>query len=238
VCAQAGNVNSGAFDPLERIADEVERHPAAWLHVDGAFGLWVAASPVLRPLIAGWQRADSWATDAHKTLNVPYDSGLVFVRDAAAHRASMSASAAYLPPAPGSERDAMDYVPEMSRRARAFPIYAALRALGREGVAELVERLARMARRFADRLAGRPGVEVLNEVVFNQVLARFGDDERTRAVVRRVQEDGTAWMGGTVWRGRAAMRISVSNWATGEEDVDRSVEAVLRALATVEASAV
>jgi glutamate/tyrosine decarboxylase-like PLP-dependent enzyme len=235
VAAQAGEVNTGAFDPLDEIADAVRERPGAWLHVDGAFGLWAAASPELRHLARGIERADSWATDAHKWLNVPYDTGVVFVRDAAAHRAAMGVSAAYLPPAPGDERDPFDYVPEMSRRGRGLVVYAALRSLGRQGVAALVESSCAVARRMADRLARSGRVEVLNEVVLNQILVRFGDsDETTREVIRRVQEGGTAWAGGTTWQGRLAMRISVSNWATTADDGDRSVEAILAALAATD----
>ena len=235
VCAQVGNVNSGAIDPVAEICALAHQHEA-WVHVDGAFGLWAAASPRLRPLVAGMELADSWATDAHKWLNVPYDSGLVFCAHPAAHRAAMGIRAGYLMHSAGDERDALDYGPEHSRRARGFAIYAAIRALGREGIAELVERCAALARRFAVRLAGAEGVEVLNEVVLNQVLVRFlatdGDhDARTRRVIERVQHDGTCWMSGTTWRGQAAMRISVSNWSTDEADVDRSVAAILRCAA-------
>lgn len=238
VCAQAGEVNTGAFDPLDAIADAVAGRPGAWLHVDGAFGLWAAVAPSRRSLLEGNARADSWTTDAHKWLNVPYDSGLVFVRDIAAHRAATSSSAAYLPPAPGAERDPMDYVPEMSRRARAFAIYAAIRSLGRDGIAELVERTCAVARRMADGLAAIPGAEVLNEVVLNQVLVRFDDDDGlTRDVATRVQEEGTAWLGGTTYHGRGAIRISVSNWATTEEDGDRTVAAIERCLAVARAEA-
>lgn len=228
VCAQVGNVNTGAIDPVGEIC-RIAAGAGAWVHVDGAFGLWAAASPALRPLLAGVELADSWATDAHKWLNVPYDSGLVFCADPAAHRAAMGSRASYLMHAAGGERDPFDYNPESSRRARGFPVYAALRALGRHGVAEVVERCCALARRFADRLSGQDGVTVLNEVVLNQVLVRFGDsDELTREVVRRVQADGTCWLGGTTWQGRAAMRISVSNWSTDESDVDLSVAAILR----------
>jgi glutamate/tyrosine decarboxylase-like PLP-dependent enzyme len=225
VCAQVGNVNSGAVDPVGELC-EVARQHGAWVHVDGAFGLWAAASPRLRPLVAGIELADSWATDAHKWLNVPYDSGLVFCAHPEAHRAAMGIRAGYLIHGSGEERDALDYNPEFSRRARGFAVYAAIRALGRDGVAALVERCCGLARRFAQRLAAE-GVEVLNEVVLNQVLVRFhaadGDhDAHTRRVVERVQQDGTCWMSGTTWQGRAAMRISVSNWSTDEADVDRS----------------
>jgi glutamate/tyrosine decarboxylase-like PLP-dependent enzyme len=231
VVVQAGEVNTGAFDDLdqvERIVRE-ERH-GAWIHVDGAFGLWALASPSMRGSLAGVERADSWTTDAHKWLNVPYDCGLAFVRDEAAHRAAMGIAAAYLPPAPGQERDPFDYVPEMSRRARGIPVWAALRSLGRDGIADLVERTCAIARRMADSLATESGVQILNEVTLNQVLVRFDDDDaRTKAVIAAVQDDGTCWLGGTTWHGRGAMRISVSNWWTREPDADRSVEAIIRA---------
>ncbi len=230
VCAQAGDVNSGSFDPLEEIADAVEG-TEAWLHVDGAFGLWAAASPRFRHLVAGSSRADSWATDAHKWLNVPYDSGIAFCAHPDSHRAAMSVRASYLEQAePGAARDQMDWNPEFSRRARGFPIYAAIRSLGRQGIAALVERCCDHAQLFAERLRAAEGVEVLNEVVLNQVLVRFADDDgATQEVVRRVQEDGICWLSGTVWQGRAAMRISVSNWQTTEDDVERSVKAILAA---------
>jgi glutamate/tyrosine decarboxylase-like PLP-dependent enzyme len=229
VCAQAGNVNTGATDPLPEIADAAAA-TGAWLHVDGAFGLWAAASPRYRRLVEGVERADSWATDAHKWLNVPYDCGLVFTRHPQAHGEAMAVAASYLQRSDG--RSPADWVPESSRRARGFAVWAALRALGRNGVAELVERCCHHARAFADHLGAEPGVEVLNDVVLNQVLVRFGDDdETTREVVRRVQEDGTCWLGGTQWQGRAAMRISVSSFRTTEEDVERSVAAILAAAA-------
>jgi len=233
VCAQAGNVNTGAVDPLRAICDAAHE-VGAWVHVDGAFGMWAAASPALRPLVEGMERADSWATDAHKWLNVPYDSGLVFCAHPAAHQAAMGVHASYLVHSLNRERDEMDWNPDFSRRARGFPVYAAIRSLGRSGVADLVDRCCAHARRFAEALAPEPGIEVLNEVVLNQVLVRFLDpgndhDARTRAVVKAVQEDGTCWLGGTTWQGRAAMRISVSNWSTTAEDVDRSVAAILRA---------
>jgi glutamate/tyrosine decarboxylase-like PLP-dependent enzyme len=232
VCAQVGGVNSGAVDPVGELC-RVARGPGAWVHVDGAFGLWAAASPRLRPLVAGVELADSWATDAHKWLNVPYDSGLVFCAHPDAHRAAMGVRAGYLVHGTGGERDALDWTPEHSRRARGFAVYAALRSLGRQGVAELVERCCALASRFAERLAAADGVEVCNQVVLNQVLVRFraadGDhDAHTRRVVERVQQDGTCWLSGTTWQGRAAMRISVSNWSTDEADVDRSVAAILR----------
>ena len=228
VVAQAGDVNTGAFDPFPEIAAAC-RAAGAWLHVDGAFGLWAAASPRLRPLVAGAELADSWATDGHKWLNVPYDSGFAFCAHPDAHRAATSTTASYLELGAGAVRDAMDWTPEFSRRARAFPVYAAIRSLGRAGIAELVERSCDHARRFADALGAEPDVEVLNDVVLNQVLVRFGDDVRTADVLRRVQEDGTCFMSGTTWRGQAAMRISVSNWATTAADVEASVAAILRA---------
>ncbi|MDQ3406994.1 MAG: aminotransferase class V-fold PLP-dependent enzyme [Chloroflexota bacterium] len=229
VCAQAGNVNTGAFDPLDEIADIVAERPGTWLHVDGAFGLWAAASPALRHLVRGVERADSWATDAHKSLNVPYDSGIVAVSDPAVHRAAMMMNAAYLVQREGDQRDPSDWVPEFSRRGRGLAIYAALRSLGRDGVSELIERSCQLARRMAQGLSAAPGVEVLNEVALNQVLVRFGDDDAlTRDVVRRVQEDGTCWLSGSVWQGRAVMRISVSNWSTRETDADISTGAILR----------
>jgi glutamate/tyrosine decarboxylase-like PLP-dependent enzyme len=238
VCAQAGNVNTGAFDPLPAICAAAHDH-GAWVHVDGAFGLWAGASPALRHLVAGVEQADSMATDAHKWLNVPYDSGLVFVARPQAHLAAFAKVASYLMPAQGGERDPDAFVPEASRRARGFPVWAALRSLGRQGVCDLVERCCGHARRFADALAAAPGVEVLNEVVLNQVLVRFPDaggdhDGRTREVIRRVQDGGTLWLGGTTWHGMAAMRISLSNWSTTDDDVDRSVAAILEAAKEVD----
>jgi glutamate/tyrosine decarboxylase-like PLP-dependent enzyme len=232
VCAEAGNVNTGAFDPLDEIADAVEG-TGAWLHVDGAFGLWAAASPRFRHLVAGAERADSWATDAHKWLNVPYDCGIAFCAHPASHRAAMSVHASYLEHADeDTARDAMDWNPEFSRRARGFPIYAAIRALGQEGIAAMVERCCDHAARFAELLGAEPGVEILNDVVLNQVLVRFGDDDEvTKATIAAVQEDGTCWLSGTVWQGSGAMRISVSNWRTTDDDVERSAEAILEAAA-------
>ena len=228
VCAQAGNVNTGAFDPIAEICD-LAHAAGAWVHVDGAFGLWAAVSPELRPLVAGIDRADSWATDAHKWLNVPYDSGLVLCAHPEPHRAAMSIRAAYLIQDESGQRDSLDFNPEFSRRARGFPVYAAIRALGRSGIAEIVDRCHAMARRFADTLAAN-GVAVLNDVVLNQVLVRFGDDDAlTRRVVSAVQQEGTCWMSGTTWQGKAAMRISVTNWTTDESDIDRSAAAVLTA---------
>jgi glutamate/tyrosine decarboxylase-like PLP-dependent enzyme len=234
VCAQAGNVNSGAFDPLHEVATIVRRHDA-WLHVDGAFGLWAAASRALRHHTQGIELADSWATDAHKWLNVPYDSGLVFTAHPAAHRAAMSMDAAYLVRSGEEPREGMDWTPESSRRARGFAVYAALKSLGRSGVEHLVDRCCALALRFADRLRVDPRITILNEVVLNQVVVRFEQngsdpDEATRGVVRRVQDAGVMWAGGTRWRGLDAMRISVSNWSTTEADVDRCCESILAAL--------
>jgi glutamate/tyrosine decarboxylase-like PLP-dependent enzyme len=228
VCAQVGNVNTGAVDPMPDIV-AAAREAGAWVHVDGAFGLWAAASPVLRHIVAGAEEADSWATDAHKWLNVPYDSGLVFCAHPQAHRAAMTTHASYLIQADdGGERDQMHWTPEFSRRARGFTVYAALRSLGRSGVADLVDRSCRHARRFGELLTAEHDVAVLNEIVLNQVLVRFADDdETTRRVVTGVQEDGTCWLSGTTWQGRAAMRISVCNWQTTDEDVERSAAAIL-----------
>jgi glutamate/tyrosine decarboxylase-like PLP-dependent enzyme len=224
VCVQAGNVNTGSFDPAGEICRRA--HAAgAWVHVDGAFGLWAAATPAYAPLVVGFNEADSWATDAHKWLNVPYDSGLAFVRDPDNLRGAMSLTAAYLPQ--GEHREPSQYVPELSRRARGVDIWAALKSLGRSGLAELIERNCRCAKRFAEGLRFA-GFEILNDVVLNQVLVSFGPPEETLRVISAVQEDGTCWCGGTVWQGRHAMRISVSSWATTEADVDRSLEAILR----------
>jgi glutamate/tyrosine decarboxylase-like PLP-dependent enzyme len=238
VCLQAGNVNTGAFDPLGPAIDLVrERRPDAWIHVDGAFGLWAAASPRLRHLAAGMERADSWATDGHKWLNVPYDCGFALVRDAEVHAAALSPQGASYIIYGEAERDEFRWVPEYSRRARGFASWAALRQLGRDGVAELVERNVELAGRMAEGLreAGRvAGLEILNDVVLNQVLVRFTArdgltaDERTREVIRRVQDDGTCWLSGTTWHDTAAMRVSVSNWSTTADDIDRSLEAILR----------
>ena len=229
VCAQAGNVNTGAFDPLRRIG-EVTRARGAWLHVDGAFGLWAAASPRLRHLTDGVELADSWATDGHKWLNVPYDSGIVMCAHPDSHRAALALHAPYLVRDPDNPRDGSDWSPESSRRARVFALWAALRTLGRSGVASLVERCCEGAQRFAAELGEAPGVEVLNEVVLNQVLVRVGDDERTRAVAAAVQRSGEAWLADTVWHGRRALRISVSDHATTGADVDRAVAAILDAI--------
>ena len=225
VCIQAGNVNTGACDPAEEICAWADAN-GAWVHVDGAFGLWARATPSLAPLVEGYDLADSWATDAHKWLNVPYDCGIALVRDESALRAAMASTAAYLPPS--GVRDPMHYSPDGSRRARSVDLWAAYQYLGRSGVADLVERCCRHAARFA-ALIEAGGYEVLNEVVLNQVLVSFGDDEATRRVIARVQADGVCWCGGTRWRGREAMRISVSSWATTEVDVEASAAAILLA---------
>ena len=229
VVASAGNVNTGSFDPLRDVCDIAHEHDA-WVHVDGAFGLWAAAAPARRHLIEGHELADSWATDAHKWLNVPYDSGLVFTTHPDSHGAAMGQRASYLVhQEDGGGRDQLDFVPEFSRRGRGFPVYAAIQSLGRSGIADMIERGCRLAGRFAEILGGEAGVEILNDVVLNQVLVRFDDDDAvTNDVIRRVQEDGTCWLGGAVWKGRAVMRISVSNWSTTEDDVDRSAAAILR----------
>ena len=227
VCIQAGNVNTGAFDPAEKIC-RIAHDAGAWVHVDGAFGLWAAAAPGRAHLAAGVGHADSWATDAHKWLNVPYDSGIALCRNAEHIRAAMAATAAYLMPT--AEREPDQFTPEMSRRARGVEIWAALRSLGRSGLADLIERTCHHASRFAEGLRAA-GFEVLNDVTLNQVLVSFGDDERTRRVIARVQAEGTCWCGVTVWQGRTAMRISVSSWRTTEDDVDRSLAAILRVAA-------
>jgi glutamate/tyrosine decarboxylase-like PLP-dependent enzyme len=224
VCIQAGNVNTGAFDPAWEIS-QAARDQGAWVHVDGAFGLWARISRKYEHLTRGFEQADSWATDAHKWPNVGYDSGLVLVRDGEALRASMGISAAYLEP--GSRREPMYHNPESSRRARGVELWAALKSMGRAGLCELIERTCAHAQRFAEALR-RGGFEVLNDVVINQVLVSFGRPEVTREVIRRVQEDGTCWCGGTVWKGKTAMRISVSSWATTQTDVERSLEAIIR----------
>ncbi|HEV7681623.1 MAG TPA: pyridoxal-dependent decarboxylase [Pyrinomonadaceae bacterium] len=224
ICTQAGNVNTGGFDPFSEICERA--HAAgAWVHVDGAFGLWAATSPSTSPLAAGMANADSWATDFHKWLNVPYDSGIALVRDAESLRAAMAITADYLPTS--EFRNPSDFTPELSRRARGVEVWAALRFLGRAGVAELVERNCRQARRFAEGLQAA-GFKVLNEVVLNQVLVAFGDAPTTNRIINEIQTDGTCWCGGTVWQGQTAMRISVSSWATTDEDVERSLEAMVR----------
>lgn len=230
VCVQTGNVNTGACDDLVAACDAAHRR-GAWVHVDGAFGLWAAVSPSTQRLVTGIERADSWGADGHKWLNVPYDTGYVFCADAQAHAASMSYTTAYLVGhGEGSVRAPSDYVPESSRRARGFATWAALREVGRRGLGELVDRCCALARRFGDRLGAIEGVEIANDIVLNQVLVSFGSDERTDRVIAAVQRDATCWMGGTTWRGRRYMRISVSNWSTTEADVDRSVAAIRRLL--------
>jgi glutamate/tyrosine decarboxylase-like PLP-dependent enzyme len=230
LCTQAGNLNTGAFDPIGEICDRVHG-TGAWVHVDGAFGLWARATPRLAPQVVGLEKADSWATDAHKWLNVPYDSGLAFVRDAAALRAAMSITAAYLPSDSG-KRSPSDDTPEVSRRARGVDVWAALRHLGRDGVVEMIERDCRHARRFAEGLRAA-GFDILNEVQLNQVLVSFGTPEMTQQVITRVQHDGSCWCGATVWQGQTAMRISVCSWATNDEDVELSLIAILRAASEV-----
>jgi len=224
VCIQAGNVNTGSFDPAAEICRRAHEQ-GAWVHVDGAFGLWALVSPRFKHLTDGFELADSWATDAHKWPNVNYDSGIALVRDGAALRAAMTLSAAYL--TPGMRREPMHNTPEASRRARGVELWAALKSLGRSGLCELIERTCSLAKRFESGLRAA-GFEVLNEVVINQVLVSFGSAEITREVIRRIQEDGTCWCGVTEWQGKTAMRISVSSWATTEEDVDRSLGAMVR----------
>lgn len=225
VCVQAGNVNTGAFDPTAEIC-RIAHAQGAWVHVDGAFGLWAAAAPSRAHLAAGIADADSWATDAHKWLNVPYDCGLAFVRDQYSLPAAMAITAEYLP-TETEHRNPADFTPELSRRARGVEVWAALRSLGREGITDLIERNCAQARRFADQLSAA-GFKILNDVVLNQVLVSFGDAVKTQRVIQELQEDGTCWCGVTVWQGRTAMRISVSCWATTDADVDRSVAAMIR----------
>jgi glutamate/tyrosine decarboxylase-like PLP-dependent enzyme len=224
VCIQAGNVNTGSFDPAREICVRAQEQ-GAWVHVDGAFGLWAAASPKYRHLLDGFELADSWATDAHKWPNINYDSGIVLVRDGIALRTAMTLTAAYLPP--GLRREPMHHTPEASRKARGIELWAGLKSLGRTGLAQLIERTCAHARRFADGL-GAAGFKILNDVVINQVLVSFDSAEKTREVIRRIQEDGTCWCGSTEWQGKTAMRISVSSWATTEEDVEKSLAAMIR----------
>jgi glutamate/tyrosine decarboxylase-like PLP-dependent enzyme len=231
LCLQAGNVNTGAFDPAATIIPQAKA-AGAWVHVDGAFGLWAAAAPERAHLMAGYADADSWATDAHKWLNVPYDSGIVFVRQPRHLHAAMSVNAAYL--VEGETREPHHYVPDFSRRARGVEVWAALRSLGHSGLADMVERTCRHAARFAEGLADA-GYDILNEVALNQALVSFGDAETTRRVIAAIQQEGTCWAGGTVWQGQTAMRISVSSWATTEEDVERSLEAMIRVAREVRA---
>ena len=228
VCTQAGNVNTGAFDPIAEICERAHQ-AGAWVHVDGAFGLWAAAAPARAHLVAGLERADSWATDAHKWLNVPYDSGLAFVRNADTLRAAMAITAEYLPTA-CEQRNPSDFTPELSRRARGVEVWAALRSLGRSGVADLIQRTCNYATYLAEGLSAA-GYRVLNEVVLNQVLVSFGDPEKTQRIITDLQTEGTCWCGGTVWQGHTAMRISVSSWATTQADIERSLAAILKVAA-------
>jgi glutamate/tyrosine decarboxylase-like PLP-dependent enzyme len=231
VCVQSGNLNTGSFDPVDEICDRVAG-TGAWVHVDGAFGLWARVAPTRAEYVRGIERADSWATDGHKWLNVPYDSGIAFARDGDALRAAMAVTAEYLPTT-SEHRNPSDFTPELSRRARGVDIWAALRSLGRSGVSEMIERSCRHARRFAEALSGA-GYEILNDVVLNQVLVSFGDPETTQRVIAGIQEDGTCWCGGTVWQGRTAMRISLIGWGTSDDDVERSIAAMLRVAAAVD----
>jgi glutamate/tyrosine decarboxylase-like PLP-dependent enzyme len=232
VCAQVGEINTGACDDLDAIADATTE-AGAWLHIDGAFGLWAAASPALRHLVHGAERADSWAFDAHKWLNVPYDSGFAYCAHPDAHRAAMSVSADYLVLGGADQpRDPIDWTPAFSRRARGFAVYATLRALGRHGVAELIERSCTLARTFAEGLDGVPGCKLMNDVVLNQVLFRFGDDRTTDRILRRVADGGEAWMSGTTFDGHRAIRLSVSNWQTDESDIARTLRALRDAAST------
>jgi glutamate/tyrosine decarboxylase-like PLP-dependent enzyme len=231
VCSQAGNVNTGAFDPVEAIAD-VTQTRGAWLHVDGAFGFWARVHPELSALTRGWERADSIATDGHKWLNAPYDSGLILCARPDAHRRAMTLPAAYIVETP-TERDSHEFVPEESRRLRGLPVYAALATLGRDGLVDLIGRGHRLARRMADRLRPHPGLTILNDVVLNQVLVRVSHsdaraDARTRDTIARIQADGTCWLSGTTWHGMAAIRISIANWSTTDADIDLSADAIIR----------
>ena len=227
VCAQAGEINTGAFDPIGEIVDACRAH-GAWCHVDGAFGLWAAVSPTRRALLEGFERADSWATDGHKWLNVPYDCGIAAVADSASHRAAMTSTSAYIPPHDEDIPWGFDWTPEFSRRARGVPVYAALRSLGRRGVAELIDRCCDHAQLMAERLAAADGVEVLNDVVLNQVVVRFADDdEATNAVIDAVQRDGTCWLSGSTFKGESVMRVSVVGWQTTADDIERSADSIL-----------
>jgi len=224
ICMQAGNVNTGAFDPADSIC-KTAKNMNAWVHIDGAFGLWAKATPNRNNLTNGIEEADSWATDAHKWLNVPYDSGIVFVRDVKSLTASMSTSAAYL--IEGKKREPFYYVPEISRRSRGIEIWAALRSLGKKGLRDLINRNCEYANIFAERLQ-RKGITILNEIVLNQILVSFGNSDYTNRVIKRVQEDGTCWCGGTVWQKQTAMRISISSWKTTEEDIIKSADAIIK----------
>ena len=232
VCAQAGEINTGAFDPFIDIARICREH-RAWLHIDGAFGLWAAASPQRRRLLAGAEQANSWATDGHKWLNVPYDCGIAIVADPHAHRAAMTSTSAYVPAHADDVPYGLDWAPEFSRRARGVTVYAALRQLGRHGLADLVDRCCDHARLIARRLAAEPGIDILNDVVLNQVLVRFGDDDAlTTTVIERVQRDGVCWLAGSTFRGRRVMRISVVGWQTTPADAHRSADAIITAART------
>jgi glutamate/tyrosine decarboxylase-like PLP-dependent enzyme len=224
ICVQAGNVNTGSFDPISTICDH-GRTPGTWVHVDGAFGLWAAVSNQYAHLVTGAEKADSWAVDAHKWLNVPQDSGIAIVRSSDDLRAAMAITAAYLNP--GERREPMQWVPESSRRARGVEVWTALRSLGRQGITELIERTCRYALMAADRLKAE-GFEILNEVVLNQVLVSFGDTETTENIIRRIQDDGTCWCGATMWHGQSAMRISIASWATDQADLEQSLAAIVR----------
>jgi glutamate/tyrosine decarboxylase-like PLP-dependent enzyme len=235
VCLQAGNLHSGAFDPFPE-AIQIARKHGAWIHVDGAFGLWAAAAPDLGHLIRGFEDADSWGTDAHKTLNVPYDCGIAIVRDASALRSAMGLHTSYLIHDAEGPGDPFEKVPELSRRARGVPVWAALKSLGRDGVAAQVRGLADAASAIAAGLADLDGVEVLNDVAYTQVSVAFGDDATTRAVTARIIEEGRVWMSGSRWRDRDILRVSVSNWRTGEDEVATAVAAVGSALAAVKSA--
>jgi glutamate/tyrosine decarboxylase-like PLP-dependent enzyme len=229
VCAQAGEIHTGAFDPFPDIARSC-RERRAWLHIDGAFGLWAAASPTRRRLLAGAEQADSWATDGHKWLNVPYDCGIAIVADRQAHRAAMTSTSAYVPAHADDMPYGFDCAPEFSRRARGVTVYAALRQLGRAGLANLVDRCCDHARLIADRLAAEPGIDIINDVVLNQVLVRFGDDDAlTHAVIEQVQRDRNCWLASSTFRGRFVMRISIVGWQTTTDDVHRSADAIITA---------
>ena len=241
VITQAGHINTGAFDPIQRIA-AIAHRGNAWVHVDGAFGLWARACPEVAPLAIGMEAADSWATDGHKWLQLPYDCGFAIVRDAEAHRRAMAITASYLPAVAAGERNPSHYVPELSRRARGFTAWAMIRALGRQGIARLVAHHCRIARRMARTLGEEPGIRILNEVALNQVVVRFGDDERadnalTVKTIERIQADGTCMAAGAEWKGRWIMRLSVTSWATTEQDADRSVAAIIEAWRAVRAQA-
>ncbi len=234
VCIQAGNVNTGSFDPADEIIPQAKA-AGAWVHVDGAFGLWAAAAPNRKYLVKGFENADSWATDAHKWLNVPYDSGIVIVHEPLHLRTAFSITAPYL--IRGEQREPEDYTPEFSRRARGVEVWAALRSLGRKGLADMIERTCRHATHFAEGLKAA-GYDILNDVVINQVLVSFGDADTTRQIISAIQKEGTCWAGASVWQGKTAMRISVSSWATTDQDVERSLEAIIQIAAEIRRSRV